>query len=126
MKKKVLGLITAIVIIISAAISVNAAARAFSASIELKVTDSVVTTSIITAKNVSVHAENDASSAHMVWAVAQYLDGPNYDNKEARYIHVGDKVDFTSYQSTTSSWYLELNPTGAYKNCSGRGTITAI
>ena len=125
MKKKVLGLITAIVIIISAAISVNAAARASSTSLELYTHQYEATSSTITAGKVKIWTKIDSSSAHMVWSIGQYYEGSNYDNKISRYMNIGDELTFYSGDWSTSSWYLELNPTGAFKNCRASGTIAA-
>ncbi len=124
MKKRMISIIFSATLVLSSVLAVNAAT---SASVTLKKNQYSATSPVVgDSASVSVYASNKNTSAHNVKA-STYAAAAGSQFYQADAVTMGPgttmRTKVVKGPSSSSSYYLYLNPTAAFKNCEANGTI---
>lgn len=124
MKRKVLTLLLAVTMVLSCEITASALS---SSNVRLRTTDYSKSSSTVgDAASVTVYSNNASDSKHKVNAITYgAVAGSSFVKLETRSMDIGTVVSSHSVsgKSSTSSYYLTLNPPALYKGCTAYGTI---
>ena len=124
MRKRLISIILSATLVLGCAVAVSAAT---SATVTLTKSQYSASSAIVgDSASVSVYARNESSSAHNVKAVTYASSaGSTFYQADAVTMGPGTTMNIKTVNGPTSStsYYLHLNPTAAFKNCEAYGSI---